>query len=209
MAEKAGTTWDGIKNTLRKALGNEKPKDDEVPAGADGEPTNDDDEDEYEDATELVKSLTDKIEGLEGAVNAMAKATAAILDKMEESETLQKSLGQGIVALMDRTEQVIASPAPRKGAVTQLEANVSALMAKALGGGTASSSGSGTAGSMKPFTQERMDKAKDILTKAVSDGEIDIRECAKWETHMNKSMGMTAYEFPEEFAAFMKKKLSE
>ena len=64
MAEKAGITWDGIKNTLRKALGSEKPKDDEVPAGADGEPTNDDDEDEYEDATELVKSLTETAQKL-------------------------------------------------------------------------------------------------------------------------------------------------
>ena len=119
---------------------------------------------------------------------------------------MQKSIGEGILAIMDRTEEVIASPAPRKGAVTQLEA----AMAKALGnGGAAGAPGGGTVGGgLKPFTPATFDMAKDILTKAVSDGEIDVVTCSGYETQINKSMGKAAYTFTPDFVAFMRKKLS-
>ena len=83
-------------------------------------------------------------------------------------------------------------------------------MAKALGGGAAGGSMSGgvATGGLKPFTTATIDKAKDILTKAVSDGELDVLTCGRYETQMNKSVGKAAYPFTPDFVAFMQKKLS-
>ncbi len=112
---------------------------------------------------------------------------------------MQKSLGQGIIAIMDRTEDVLASPAPRKTAVTQLEA----AMAKAMNGKGATPSGN--VGGLKPFTRQTLDMVKDILTKAVSDGEIDILTCGRFETQMNKSIGKASFAFSDDFVAFLQK----
>jgi hypothetical protein len=203
-----GSFWDKIKNDLKKSISGKKPEDDEEPAAQDDGGSTDDDDGEYEDATEVVKALTEKVGELQTTIETMAKAQAIMLERFEKSETMQKSLGEGILAIMDRTEEVLASPAPRKGAVSRLEA----AMAKALGGGGADglAGGGGAAGGgvLKPFTQTTIDMAKDILTKAVSDGEIDVFTCGRYETQMNKSVGKAAYPFTADFVAFMKKKLS-
>jgi len=199
-------SWDGIKTALRKSFGSEKEEDDEnLAEKTGGDSTNEDDGEEFEDAAPLVKALTDKIESLEGTIAGLAKATEAIVDKLGASEAMQKSIGQGILALVEHAD---SSPSPRKGAVTPLEAKVAAMMSKSMGGGSGTDGGGSATGSLKPFTPERMDRAKDILVKAVSDGEIDLHTCGKWETHMNKSVGRAVYAFPEDFVAFMKKKLS-
>jgi hypothetical protein len=205
-----GSFWDKIKADLRKSISGKKTEDDPDPVaqpGGDPDPDDDDDGDEYEDAGPIVKALAEKVGELQTTIETMAKAQTVMLERFEVSENLQKSLGEGILAIMDRTEEVIASPAPRKGAVTQLEA----AMAKAMGGGATggSSVGSGVvAGGLKPFTATTIDMAKDILTKAVSDGEIDVFTCGKFETQMNKSVGKAAYPFTPDFVAFMQKKLS-
>ena len=198
--EKAGL-WEEIKKTLMKSAA--KPDDDEDPEDQSGDQTNeddDDDEDEYEDATAVVKALTDKIASLEENLEVMAKAQTAMLEKLKESEVLQKSIGQGIVAVMDRTEEVLNSPAPRKGATTALEA-----LTKSLAGGGDAGGGTVEGGKVKPFTQKSIDMTKDVLTKAVSDGEIDILTCGKWETQMNKSVGKASFAFTDDFVAFLKK----
>jgi hypothetical protein len=205
--------WDKIKADLRKSISGTKLEDDDDPnkdgagGGTEGD-DDDDDDDEYEDAGPIVKALTEKIGEIQTAIETMAKAQSLMLERFEKSEIMQKSLGEGIIAIMDRTEEVIASPAPRRGAVTHLEA----AMAKALGGGTAgngsASGGVAAGGGLKPFTAATIDMAKDILTKAVSDGEIDVFTCGKFETQMNKSVGKVAYPFTPDFVAFMQKKLS-
>ena len=200
--------WDKIKNDLRKSLSGKKPEDEDAPpdqeeGGSDNEDDNEDGE--YEDAGPVVKALTDKIGELQTTIETMAKAQAVMLERFEKTESMQKSLGEGILAIMDRTEEVLASPAPRRGAVTQLEA----AMAKALGGGAAGSAGGEMAGGgLKPFTVSTIDRAKDILCKAVSDGEIDVFTCGRYETQMNKSVGKVTYPFTDDFVAFMRKKLS-
>jgi hypothetical protein len=204
---KGTSFWDKIKEDLRKSMSGGKPsKDDEDPDLLNtGGGTDEDDDDDYEDAGPIVKALVDKVDELQNTIEVMAKAQTAILERFEKSESMQKSLGQGILAIMDRTEEVLASPAPRKGAVTQLEA----AMAKAMGGAPAGSSSGGTTGGvLKPFTNTTIDMTKDILTKAVSDGEIDILTCGRWETQMNKSVGKAAFPFTPDFVAFMQKKMS-
>jgi hypothetical protein len=209
--------WDAIKTNLRKSIGGKKPEDEDDPnkdgAGSGGEGSDDGDDGddgEYEDVGPVIKALTEKVVDLQTAIETMAEAQAVMLEQFEKSETMQKSLGEGILAIMDRTEEVLASPAPRKGAVTQLEA----AMKKAMGGGAVGgyvggSDGGGEAGSgLRPFTPKTFDMAKDILTKAVSNGEIDIATCSGYETQINKSMGKAAYPFTSDFVAFMRKKLS-
>jgi hypothetical protein len=207
MAKSAKEKWDEIKRFLNKSTGSEKPEDDDDPDNSDGDLTNEGGDDSYEDAGPILEKALAKIESLEATIEVMAKATAAIFDKLEQSEVMQKSMGQGILALMDRTEEVIASPSPRKGAVTHLE-TLKAVMAKAQGGSADADAGGLTTGSLKPFTKERMDRSKDILTKAVGDGELSVHDCGRFETHMNKSMGKVSYPFPEDMVAFFKRKLS-
>ncbi|MDR1837620.1 MAG: hypothetical protein LBQ89_08185 [Treponema sp.] len=199
---KAEQFWEDIKKSLRKSTAG-KPEDDDEPADepADDSTDDDDDEDEYEDATATVKALTEKIVGLEESIEVMAKAQTAMLEKMKESEILQKSIGQGILAVMDRTEEVLASPSPRKGATTALE--VAALKKSLAGGGAEGGDGAGKR--LKPFTKQTFDLAKDILLKAVSDGEISTEICAGYETQINKSIGKAAFPFTDDFVAFMTK----
>ncbi|MDR1351672.1 MAG: hypothetical protein LBK05_00190 [Treponema sp.] len=201
--------WDRIKSDLRKSTSGKKPENDPDPdenLGQDGDDDDDDDDDDYENAGPIIKALTEKVGEIQTVMEKMAEAQTILLDRFEKSESMQKSLGEGILAVMERTEQVIASPAPRKGAVTQLEA----AMAKALGGGAAGAADGGGAavGGLRPFTPATFDIAKDILTKAVSDGEIDVTTCSGYETQINKSMGRASYPFTSDFVAFMRKKLS-
>jgi hypothetical protein len=112
---------------------------------------------------------------------------------------------------MERAEEVketLASPAPRKGAVTQLEA----ALAKAISSGaplnTAGAGSPGTGARLKPFTHETLEMGQDILIKAVSGGEIDVLTSGKFETQMNKSIGKASFPFTKDFEAFMRKKMS-
>jgi hypothetical protein len=204
MAEKV-SFWDKIKADLRKSASGKKPEDDPDPKENPDQGGDDGEEDEYEEVGPVIKALSDKIGELETTIETMAKASALMLERFEETASMQKSIGEGIIAIMERTEEVLASPAPRKGAVTQLEAAI----AKALGNGGAAAGSGGTAGGgLKPFTPATFDVAKDILTKAVSDGEIDVVTCSGYETQINKSMGRAAYPFTPDFVAFMRKKLS-
>jgi len=201
--EKKPGLWDDIKNALKKSTTGKPENDDDPDDTSPDDLTNDDDDGDYEDASEVVKALTEKIATLEESLEVMAKAQTTMLEKMTEAETLQKSLGQGMLAIMERTEEVLASPQPRKGAVSGIEA-----LKKSMGG-AAPEDGGTPAGSLKPFTAERMDFTKDILTKAVKDREISLMTCGKWETHMNKSVGKVAYPFPLDFVAFMQNKLGK
>jgi len=208
MAKKAGTLWDEIKGTLgllTKSNSGKKPDDDNDPADQTDDPTNgndDDDDDDYENATEVLKSLANKVADLGESIEVMAKAQTQLVGMLQASEVMQKSLGQGILAIMDRTDEVLASPAPRKGAVSQLEA----VLSKSMAGGAAPSNAGRR---LKPFTRQTLDRTKDILTKAVSSGEIDIITCAGYETQMNKSIGQATYAFSDDFVAFMEKHVSE
>jgi len=211
MAQKAGTLWDDVKGvlaSLTKSNSGKKPENDDDPADTAADPTNssdDDDDDEYEDGTEVLKSLNDKMADLGRNIEIMAKAQTQLIGMLQASEVLQKSLGQGILAIMDRTEDVLASPAPRKGAVSELEA----VMAKAGVAGTAALPGGAKGGGLRPFTQKTLDITKDILTKAVGTGEIDIYTCAGWETQMNKSIGKASFAFSDDFERFMRKHVSK
>jgi hypothetical protein len=201
--------WEKIKDELKKSISGKKPDDDDQNGQGDagGDDGNGSDDDDFVEAEQIIKALTEKMDDFQTTIETMANAQALMLERFEKSEAMQKSLGEGIIAIMERTEEVLASPAPRKGAVTQLEA----AMAKAMGGGAtggSSAEGGSAAGGLKPFTPATFDIAKDILTKAVKDGEINVITCSGYETQINKSMGRAAYPFTPDFVAFMRKKLS-
>ena len=209
----AGFSWDEIKDNLKKSFSGKKTEEEEKgkPDPKNGEGTGnegDEGKDEYEDAGPIVKALSEKVTGIQETMEAMAKAQVAIIEQLEQSASLQKSLGEGILAVMERTEEVkekLATPDPRKSVVTQLET----ALAKSLGIGAVAGtvdSGAAPGARLKPFTPASFDKVKDILIKAVSDGEIDVYTCGKWETQINKSMGKAVFPFTEDFVAFMKKK---
>ena len=194
--------WDEVKSALRKSVGGARGEDDSGDGvdGVGGGDGGDGDGDGFQDAGPVVKALSAKVEELQETIGAMAEAQAILL---ERSDAMQKSLSAGMLALMERTEGVLASPAPRRGAVTPLEA----ALAKALGGGPGGMGGDrGGGGTLRPFTAATMDRAADILTKAVADGEIDVHTCGKFETQMNKSVGKAAYPFTEDFVEFMRRK---
>jgi hypothetical protein len=197
MARKAGQTWDEIRNFLSKSFGGGKPENDDVPDEIGGEPT--DNGEGFVDATDALNKAIEKIEALEGTIEIMAKSLVATLEKLEQSEVMQKSMGQGILALMERTEEVIASPSPRKGAVTQLET----MLAKSNAGGT--DGGSFTGRGIRRFTESTVEKTKNLLTKAVSDGEIDLITAGKFETQMNKSCNQGFNAFSDDFVEFLQK----
>jgi len=191
--------WDEIRAVLNKAF----TKGDEEPgqAGGGDPPENVYDEGDYADASAILKSLNDNVEALQDTIITMAKAQTLILDKLEKQDVMQKSIGQGILALVEHANE---TPNPRKGAVTQLEAQ----MAKALGGGgfEAGGDGGGAKPRLKPFTREGIDKMKPILIKAVSDGEIDMITSGMYETQMNKSVGKAAFPFTPDFVSFVLRK---
>jgi hypothetical protein len=201
MGEKKKTkTWDELKNFLKKSFGGEKPENDDDPVEPDSDLTDGDgDSEEFTDATEVLNKAIEKIEALEGTIEVMAKSLVATLEKLEQSEVMQKSMGQGILALMERTEEVIASPSPRKGAVTQLET----MLAKSNAGGTDGGSFSGR--DIRRFTESTVEKTKNLLTKAVSDGEIDLITAGKFETQMNKSCNHGFNAFTKDFVDFLQK----
>jgi hypothetical protein len=152
----------------------------------------------------MIKSLRDGIESLAEQVALIAQTQASIMSRLDGAESMQKSLSQGTLALMERLEEVFSkTPQSRKGVVTQYEANL-AMAKSQIGGGTAAASGA----MLKPFTQERLDKMKDVLIKAVGDKTIDVLTSMKWESQMNKSIGKAAFEFSPDFVAFMRQQLT-
>jgi hypothetical protein len=173
-----GKLWDEVMGRMEKAFGkkdhdkgsavetgNEEPGTEEEEAGEEGE---------IEDATPVVKELAKSLGELTETIETMAKAQTALLEQ-------QQAMGDGMLAIMRRTEEIAQTPAPRKGAVTALEAS----MAKAgLGGAAAGTS----TGRYVRFTQADMDEAKDILSKAVSEGKLTLFEVTRAEGQLNKAM---------------------
>jgi hypothetical protein len=195
--------WDEIKGRLAKSFSKSDDDDDVDPdkleqEGAESGEEEDEDE-EIEDATPVLKALTEHIEALHESNEIMAKSLAMLVEQNTQNVKMQKSLGEGIFAMMQRADEIAGAPAPRRAAVSALDA----MLKKGAFSGDAPAAGGR---SLKPFTGETIDKAKDILTKAVSAGEIDALTCGLWESQMNKSIGKASFAFAPDFVAFMQKK---
>jgi hypothetical protein len=176
--------WKDVAERLRKALGG-KPDDDEPePEGEEGGTEEGDD---VEDATPVLKAMAESID-------VIAKSLEAVLEQNAQNAALQKSIGEGLLAVMESTEQIAASPAPRKGAVTALEA----AMAKAMGGTAAPGADAG-ARRHRQFTQADFDQAKGILCKAVDGKKLTLLESLHAETQIQKSMRFPAFQIDQKF----------
>jgi hypothetical protein len=212
-----GKLWDEVTERLKKSFG--KPGEDggvgpdKLDQGKKGKKEEEEEGDggggeieEIEDAAPVMKALMEKVSGLSETVEMMAKSQAALIEQIARGEEMQKSMGEGLLAIMERTEQIARTPEPRKGAVTALEA----AMAKAgipgagLGGGTA-----GGAIRHRQFTPEAKDAAMGVLLKAVNDGEITSFECGRIETQINKSLRNPAFQLDQKYARLIESKLKE
>jgi hypothetical protein len=182
---------------LRKAIGGAggEPDADEADA-EDGEEEEGDGEGDsgFTDATPTLEEMAKHIGALEENQELVAKSLAEVLEQGARSEAMQKSIGEGLLAVMERTERIAASPEPRKGAVTALEE----AMAKAMGGG-ASADGAGAARRHRQFTREDFEQAKEILSKAVADKKLTLPELCHAETQIQKSMLFPAFQIDRKF----------
>jgi hypothetical protein len=105
---------------------------------------------------------------------------------------------------MSRTDEIAQTPAPRKGAVTALEA---AMAKGGFGGGTQETAGGGL--KHKQFTSAMKDACMDVLTKAVKDGELSILECGKIETQINKSLNNPAFQLDQKYVQLLQSKMGK
>jgi hypothetical protein len=112
---------------------------------------------------------------------------------------MQKSLGEGILAIMDRTEEVIASPAPRKGAVSPVEAALIKAMGAKQGDGS-----SGGAQKHRQFTEADLNESREILCKAVADKKLTMFEASKAETQINKSIRTPGFQIDPKFVSILR-----
>jgi hypothetical protein len=200
MAKENESAWDKIQATLNKAFGSGAGSEKEEPESQIEEPASSDyNEEDYENAGPIIKALSDQMEVMQDTIITMAKAQNAIMERLEKSEIMQKSIGQGVLALMERADE---APNPRKGVTTQLEAQ----LAKSMSGGGTVGGGGGSGMRLKPFTPESFNVMRDIIIKATDDGEIDMVTSGRFQTQMNKSMGQKAFPFSQDFVDFAQRK---
>jgi hypothetical protein len=148
-------------------------------------------EDEVE-VTEVIKALADKLEEVVEGQDALLKALNKLAEQGAQDGEFKKSM-------VDALEALGATPAPKKGITSAVEA---AVLAKGL---NQQKTGERR---HKQFTPEIKDKATDILTKAVADGELDVFESGKIETQINKSLRDPSFQLDQKYQEFLFKKLS-
>jgi hypothetical protein len=196
--------WETATKRLKKALGG-KPEDDGVDPdkprqGDEGDDDDDDDDDEdVEDATPVLKALAEHIGKLEESNDLIAKSLAALAEQNTRNETLQKSIGEGMLAVMERTEQIARTPAPRKSAISALEALQTTLAKGGLGGGAGAAGVAGTGQRHRQFTRADLDETRGILIKAVTDKKLTTLEAALAETQINKSIINPVFQIDPKF----------
>lgn len=153
--------------------------------GGDGD--DDEDDEEFVDAEEVIKALADEVEQLKVGQEKIIAALA-------QSEKFQKSMGEGMIGLMEAYGEIAKTPLPRKGTSGDPGMN--------KGGFT------GAAHQHRQFKRGDFDTLRPIMTKAVTDGELSLQDCGKLETQINKSIMNPEFQIDPKFAAFLEKKLA-
>jgi hypothetical protein len=199
--------WDEVFEKLGKALGKkpgdyeeEGPGDDEddEAAGSSGGG----DEGAREDAAPVLKALAEHVQKLEETNETIAKALNVLMERSEQSATLQKSIGESLMLVMRGQQELAVTPQPRKSAVTALEA----AMAKAGLGGIAQNGAATASGAIRlnGFTHADLDEAKDVLSKAVKDGKLTLMEVSRAESQLNKCLSNPAATIDVKFANILR-----
>jgi len=199
MAQK-GSLFATIIGNIRKSMGGEgEAKNHEnEPADPDenGEATGGDNE--PLDATEVIKSLTDKVEELAQGQEELIKSIQELVEMNKKDAEFKKSLGEGLIAVMETTEKIAGSPAPRRGATSLTDAASAGIQKGNLGG---------TLRRHRQLTKNDRDELAPIISKAVEMKEIDIFEAGKLETQINKSINDPNFQIEPKLLAFLEKKL--
>jgi hypothetical protein len=205
-----GSLWDeiaGAAGRLRKALGgdgNDEVDPDKLEQGTGEEEGEEegagDDKEKVEDATPVLKALAEHIEKLEESNEIIAKSLSALVEQNTQNAVIQKSIGESMLAIMEGQKQFAASPAPRRSAVSALDA----MLKGGFGGGTAMPGVGGGARRHQQFTRADLDDAKDILCKAVTTKTLTVLEATQAETQINKSILNPAYQIDERFVKILR-----
>jgi hypothetical protein len=201
-----GSLWDeitGAAGRLRKALGgagDDGVDPDKLEQEAGNEEGAGGGEEEPVDATPVLKALAEHIEKLEESNEVIAKSLSALVEQNTQNAVIQKSIGEGMLAIMEGQKQFAASPAPRRSAVSALDA----MLKGGFGGGTAMTGAAGGARRHQQFTRADLDDAKDILCKAVAAKTLTVLEATQAETQINKSILNPAYQIDERFVKILR-----
>jgi hypothetical protein len=197
-----GSLWDEVTERLRKALG--KSGDDKVdPDQLEQEPEGNDDDDgngEPEDATPVLKALAEHIANLEETNEVITKSLAALAEQITQNAAVQKSIGEGMLALMEGQKQFAASPEPRRSAVSALDA----VLKGGFGGGSAMPGAGGGARRHRQFTRADLDDAKDILINAVAGKKMSVFDATLCEQQINKSILNPAFQIDGRFVKILR-----
>jgi hypothetical protein len=148
----------------------------------------------------VLKALAGHIEKLEETINVIEKSVAALTAQNTQNAVIQKSIGEGMLAIMEAQKQFVASPAPRRSAVSALDA----MLKGGFGGGTATPATGGGARRHQQFTRADLDDAKDILCKAVGAKTITTMDATVAEMQINKSILNPSYQIDERFVKLLR-----
>jgi hypothetical protein len=203
----SGSLFAGFIENIRKSVGggNVKkggkgdPEDpDEETGEGKGEEEEEGEEEDLIDAEEVIKALTDKVEELEEGQQEIMKALKTLTDQAAKDAEFKKSIGEGMIALMENYEEIAKQPLPRKG--------IGGIDAVGLNKGNA---GGQAAKRHRQFTVQDRDELLPILTKAVAEKELDLIDCGKLETQINKSIRDPMFQIEPKYASFLEKKLAK
>jgi hypothetical protein len=199
-----GSLWDEVAGRLKKALG--KPDDgvdpdqlEQEPEGSNNDDDDGDDKKEPEDATPVLKALAEHVANLEEANEVITKSLAALAEQNAQNVAIQKSIGEGMLALMEGQKQFAASPEPRRSAVSALDA-----MLKGGFGGSAMPGSGGGARRHQQFTHADLDDAKDILINAVAGKKMSVLDATLCEQQINKSILNPVFQIDERFVKILR-----
>jgi len=207
MAKKSGNggnLFAGLIDSIRKSMGGtvskggktDDPNYEEEDVNTEGGDEQHGDDEELIDAEEVIKALADKVEELEDGQKEILKALKTLTDQSAKDAEFKKSMGEGMIALMEQYGEIAKQPMPRRG--------VGGIAGTGIAKGNV---GSGTVSKHRQFTVSDQNQLKGILTKAVADGELSLHDCGKLETQINKSIRDPAFQIAPEYADFLRTKL--
>ena len=155
------------------------------------------DSDDPVDASEVIKALTDKVEALIDGQAALVKSINALVAKSEEDAGFRKSIGEGLIGVLEGIERIAESPLPRKGTSTL---DGTGIQKGNLGAGS-------TVRKHRQLTVGDKNELTDIITKATEQGELSHIDSGRLETQINKSIRDPNFQIDPDLLRFLEKKM--
>jgi hypothetical protein len=190
-----GSLFGNIISGIQKSMGGGKTK-----GYTQDDPDPDDDDDDGDDlvnATDVIKALTDQVEELVRGQEEMVNSIRELAEMNKNDAEFKKSIGEGLIALMESTEKIAGSPAPRRGATSLNDAGLAGIQKGNL---------DGAARRHRQLTKNDRDELVPVICKAVEAGEMDIMDAGKLETQINKSIINPNFQIEPKLLAFLEAK---